>query len=51
MENLKYVILRQIVVVDGYDCMKYGDSVFHSDFENTKELKTEEDCYWDFFVS
>lgn len=27
----------------GYDCMKYGDSVFQSDFEDTKEFKTEED--------
>lgn len=27
----------------GYDCMKYGDSVFEADFESTKEFKTEED--------
>ena len=27
----------------GYDCMKYGDSVFQNEFENTKEFRTEED--------
>lgn len=27
----------------GYDCMKYGDSVFQSDFMDTKEFKTKED--------
>lgn len=23
----------------GYECMKYGDSVFPEDFENTKEFR------------
>lgn len=27
----------------GYDCLKYGDSVFQYEFESTKEFKTEED--------
>ena len=27
----------------GYDCMKYGDSVFRSEFESTKEFRTKED--------
>ena len=27
----------------GYDCLKYGDSVFQDKFENTKEFRTEED--------
>ncbi len=27
----------------GYDCLKYGDSVFQSDFEDTKEFNIEED--------
>lgn len=27
----------------GYDCMKYGDSVFLSNFESTKEFKTDGD--------
>ena len=26
-----------------YDCMKFGDSVFDSEFKNTKEFKTKED--------
>ena len=26
----------------GYDCLKYGDSVFQDKFESTKEFKTEE---------
>ena len=27
----------------GYDCLKYGDSVFQNEFESTKESRTEED--------
>lgn len=27
----------------GYDCLKYGDSVFQYEFESTKEFKTEEE--------
>lgn len=27
----------------GYECMKFGDSVFMSDFTSTKEFKTKED--------
>lgn len=29
----------------GYECMRYGDSVFQHEFENTKEFKTEDDYY------
>lgn len=25
----------------GYECMKYGDSVFETEFKSTKEFKTE----------
>lgn len=27
----------------GYECMKYGDSVFENQFRDTKVFKTEED--------
>ena len=27
----------------GYDCIKYKNSVFQTEFESTKEFKTEED--------
>ena len=27
----------------GYDCMKYGDSVFQNEFENTKKFSIKED--------
>lgn len=27
----------------GYDCLKYGDSVFENQFRDTKVFKTEED--------
>lgn len=32
----------------GYDCMKYGDSVFQTEFESIREFKTEEDLYLKF---
>lgn len=27
----------------GYDCLKYGDSVFRNKFKDTKEFKTQKD--------
>ena len=31
------------VYPQGYDCMKYGDSVFQNEFENTKKFSIKED--------